>query len=540
MYIKNIGTGETRAIPQPEGFTNKNVQWEIPSAGWFPDSTRFLANAHPPTQDPGLWSSTDASIWIVSILGSPPRKLRDKAVAFSVSPDGSLVSFGTNKGKMGEREIWLMGPSGEQAKKMYDAPEDNSIFSLFWTPDGRRVLYAKVDESGLSLLSRELNGGPVIMLLPPSETKKIVDFSAWLPDGRLLYSERQPGNVNFSATCNYWTMRLDGRTGQLIEKPRQLTKWTGYCMSNASVTADGKELVFLRWVPHMTSYMAELKPRGMHIVNLRHFPLTESSEGVAGWTADSKEVILVSNRSGHFGIYKQSLDEDTAEPLVTDGYCRESELSPDGKSIFYLGIGENESCWPARAPEPVMRVPITGGPSQLLFMARPPSQIVCARFPSNLCAIAEPSVDHKQLIVTAFDTLKGRGLELTRFVIDPTDDTWWLDLSSDGTRIAATRSASNPIDIVSVRGEPIRQINVKGWSNLLNFTWAADSKGLYVVVGTRSKHVLLYVDLQGNAHVLWENARASGDTEAYSSPDGRHLAISSLTTNSNMWMLENF
>src|SRR4029077_20853484 len=122
MYIKLIETGETRAIPEPEGFSSKNVQWEIVPTAWFPESIRFLANAHPSTQDPNFWSSQDTSVWMVSVLGGAARKLRDKAVAYSVSPDGSLISFGTNKSKIGEREIWLMGSSGEEAKKLYETP----------------------------------------------------------------------------------------------------------------------------------------------------------------------------------------------------------------------------------------------------------------------------------------------------------------------------------------------------------------------------------------------------------------------------------
>jgi hypothetical protein len=50
----------------------------------------------------------------------------------------------------------------------------------------------------------------------------------------------------------------------------------------------------------------------------------------------------------------------------------------------------------------------------------------------------------------------------------------------------------------------------------------------------------LYVDFQGNAHLLWENSGGSGETEARPSPDGRHLAFNSWTTSGNIWLMENF
>ena len=43
----------------------------------------------------------------------------------------------------------------------------------------------------------------------------------------------------------------------------------------------------------------------------------------------------------------------------------------------------------------------------------------------------------------------------------------------------------------------IQKIVVKGWNDLLDLTWAADGKALYVVAGIRAAHVLLHVDLQG-------------------------------------------
>ena len=50
---------------------------------------------------------------------------------------------------------------------------------------------------------------------------------------------------------------------------------------------------------------------------------------------------------------------------------------------------------------------------------------------------------------------------------------------------------------------------------------------------------LLYVDLEGNARVLWQ---ISGGSQIWGipSPDGRCLAIGSEARNSNVWMLEGF
>jgi serine/threonine protein kinase len=536
MNIKLIETGETRSVPLPAGFKNENVEWEIVCSAWFPDGTRFVANAHPPAQKADLSRTEDSSIWIVSVLGGPPTKIRDNATAYSVARVASEVSFGTNRGKFGDREIWLMKPSGEQARKIFDTDKSSSISGGTWSPDGRRIIYVKTDNSGHSLVSRDLNG-LVTTILRPSEMKGVIGSGFWLADGRLIYSVEEPESL-FESACNLWEIRLDGRNGTPIDKPKQLTSWSGFCTSNTSVTADGKRLSFLKRLNHLASYVGDLPKNGRSVVNLRHFPLTESSDAVLGWTADSRVTILSSNQGGHSGLYKQALDENTVEPLLTEGFGRDARVTPDGQNIIYLGPTDEGS--QIGGPQPVMRVRLTGGPSHLLFKARDLSLLMCARSPATLCVIAEPTEDRKQEIFTGLDPLKGRGPELARFALDPNDDRWFSDLSPDGTRIAAIRSPAGPIYLLSLRGQPTQEIHVKGWSNLSEFIWAADGKSLYVTAVEHNRRIILHVDLLGNANVFWQTLGDSGEVLAYPSPDGRKLALQAWTTSGNMWMMENF
>jgi hypothetical protein len=81
---------------------------------------------------------------------------------------------------------------------------------------------------------------------------------------------------------------------------------------------------------------------------------------------------------------------------------------------------------------------------------------------------------------------------------------------------------------------------VKNWSSFTSLDWAADSKGLFVTsnpAGLRQR--LLYVDLTGNAHQLWEvnNIQPSW---AIPSRNGKYVAISVSTIDANVWMAQNF
>jgi Tol biopolymer transport system component len=426
-----------------------------------------------------------------------------------------------------------MQPSGQHTRKLLDTDENSAIGVLFWSPDEKRVIYARTDESGDTVVTRDLKGGPATTLFTPSETKNITDYM-WLPDGRLIYSAREPTAIG--DTCNYWTMLLEAHTGQATEKPMRLTNWTGFCMVNMSVTANGKRLAFLESASQATVYVADLEASGARVVNSRHFTLDGNFDYPQDWTAEGKAILFTARRAGQLGIYKQALDEDTPELIVGGAVgLRNVRESPDGKWVIAL-----RSPIPGGAfePEQLMRVPITGGSPKVLFPTRAGSKISCARAPSNLCALAEPTEDRKHLIVTAFEPVKGRGADLLRLDLDP-DDNWFFDLSNDGTHIAAITGPKGPIRIFSVRGRSPRIIQAKGLNAMQALCWAADGKGLYVANAVHEESVLLYVDLEGNARALSQN-HGNNPAIGLPSPDGRHLAILGSTMNSNVWMMENF
>jgi len=535
IYVKLIQTGETQAIPQPDVFKDGKVDWELSS--WFPDGTRFLANAHPPGGDPHVWSSRGTSIWTVSILNGVARKLRDEAFVYSISRDGSTIVFGTNKGRFGDRDVWQMQSDGDHARKLYETGENSAICCVQFSPTGESVAYVTTDDSGDTLVSRKLNGGPVTTLLPTSVTNGTTD-SLWLPDGRLIYSLREPQAVG-SSSCNYWVMRVDARTGVPSEKPRRLTNWGGSCMDSTSVTADAKRLTFKKWTDGATVYVADLDAGGSRIINPRHFTLDEGFDQPLDWTADGKTVLFASNRDGEFGIYKQSLNED-APKVIFAGTAndRETRVSPDGNWVISLVLPKSGG---PSEPEKIMRVPITGGSPELIFPTQAHSvHISCARIPSNFCVVAETTEDRKQVTITSFDPVKGRGGEFARFDLDPdmNGNGWLCDVSPDGTRLALSPRPEGPIRILSLRGQPTQVIRVKGLDRMMDVYWAADGKGLYVSNGI-SGGTLSHVDLQGHARLLWES-HGGVPTFGIPSRDGRHLAIQGSTLSTNIWMLENF
>ncbi len=167
------------------------------------------------------------------------------------------------------------------------------------------------------------------------------------------------------------------------------------------------------------------------------------------------------------------------------------------------------------------------------------SALMCARSPSNLCLIAEPTDDHTELVLSVLDAFKGRGAEVARFGLDPNEGDWWTDLSPNGNQIAFLRSPAGPLSVFSLPDHSAREIPLKGSSNLRTLNWSSNNDGLFVSDVAQGNTRLLYLNLRGESSVLEERSGGEG-TGVSQSPDGRHLAISTWTLSGNMWMMEDF
>jgi eukaryotic-like serine/threonine-protein kinase len=545
MHIKLIGSEGAQSIPTPEVLKKSDAVWDVGFSAWLLGADRFVANTHPATEDQAAWSSQTSSIWMFSVAGEKPRKLRDRAMAWSVSPDGSSIFFGTNKGKLGEREVWVMDSNGEQAHLLFEADAQTAICCVGWSPDQERYTYVSTDDTGDTMLSRNRNGGPPAILFSPSDTKKMGDF-VWLRGGQLVYS--LPESEDLNNACNYWTVRIDLRTGERLDKPRRLTNSASFCIGGGTATSDGKRLAFLGWAPGFgTAYVADLEAGGRRIRNSRRFTLQEDDEFIGDWTPDSSTVIVGADRGDHYALYKQSLNSDSPEPIaprVAGGALVEAIVSPDGKWIIALvwPVSPVQATSATNQPLPLVRVPIAGGAPELIFHMATPGPVSCAKAPSHLCVVAERTADNKQMVVTSFDPLKGRGLELVRLDLDrdfnPMVDNLFCVISPDGTRLAMTHGPDSPIEIHSLRGKPTKIIRAKGLDKLYGIAWAAGGEALFVARHVLDGTELLHVDERGNTTRLWKSLGPK--CFGVPSPDGRHLAIYDWKRSANMWMMENF
>ena len=145
------------------------------------------------------------------------------------------------------------------------------------------------------------------------------------------------GRATASDNCNLWEVRVNAVTGAPVEQPRRLTNWAGSNVDHLSATSDGKRLVFQKSSIHVNVHIGELQDGNTKLTPPQKLTLSEGFNSPTAWTSDSKAVIFASDRNGHWGIYKQELNRDSAETLVTsDARPLGARTSPDGKWILYF------------------------------------------------------------------------------------------------------------------------------------------------------------------------------------------------------------
>ena len=521
IHQKLIATGETSTIPHTEG-------WTVTS--WFPDGSKLLANG-PDAEKPG--------VWVISVLGGTPRKLQDHGSSGLVSPDGSHIAFAGGRDIL--NEIWVMGLGGEEPRKVFTAQGGEGIQLQAWSPDSSRIAYLRfpafVFTAGSAALETiDLKARRVATLLSDPQLADFVQRGpfCWSSGGRIFYSRHEPPPN--ARDANLWELRVNSDTGKPVGNPRKITHWSGALVGSANTSADGRRITVLKVNFQMDVYIGQLEVHGTRMKASRRLTLDERNDFAGPWMPDSKTEIFSSDRNGSWDIFKQAIDQPSAEPLIT-GPDDESVkgVTTDGLWLLYTVQKQGDPSAPIR----FMRVPISGGsPEFLLDLGVNLYDIACAKHPpSTLCVVA--SRDPKGMVFSGFDWSTRQRREWAK--VENAAD--W-DFFHDGSRIAVLirDQGKSRVRIVRSSGETEREFIVDrpgiGGGGIY---CSADGKGLYLsATPQRGVSTLYYTDLLGQARVFWQQKGSFPLIGLQPSPDSRYLAMTDATTASDAWLIENF
>jgi hypothetical protein len=190
------------------------------------------------------------------------------------------------------------------------------------------------------------------------------------------------------------------------------------------------------------------------------------------------------------------------------------------------------------------RVAVAGGIPQLLFPVDGLTQYWCTNQAANFCALGRPDTQKGELAISSFDPLTGKQKELIRIALEPGTDAgvgmdYSWQISPDGSWIGIAKRHGSTIRLIPLGKEQPRTINMNGYSDLVDFSWAAKSRSFFVSSVGPDGAVLLQVDFDGKTQPLWKQPQTTWFW-GFPSPDSRHLAISGESRETSVWSISNF
>ena len=540
IHIKFIETGEEKVIPLPQSSkTDANPPNPAPGlpVAWFPDGTRVLVSTQP-----------GPTIWSVTVVTGIAQKLYSGGWGSSVSPDGALIAFMRD-----DSEIWLMGTRGEGPRQIVRAENDDELGSVFWSPDSQRIGYMRMhrlkDDLPCAMESRDLTGHQTTVILSELGLCQAgLNNFWWSRDGRIFFDQAE-SNIDTN-DHNLWEIKTDAHTGKPLDSAKRLTNWVGSYIKSMSGSADGKRLAFQRTHFRNDVSVGEVGADGSIIpATIRSLASGAFDEWPTSWTPDSRAVLFYSAQNGSYNIFRQEPDARLPEPIVTGtSELLTPRLSPDGSSLIYMEVASFKGFGPA-TPVHLMRVPVAGGPAQLVVVSHGYDGHRCSRRAGGLCVLGERSADGKQLELYSFDPSKGisqddagagHSRELFSAEVQPGHRIRW-DLSPDGTRLAIAESDGREtrIRFVSTDGRRISEAKVRGVNSINSMDWSADDRTLFASSRMPEGIALLQIDLLGNSRVI-ERESSAYQSWAIPSPNGKRVAILMAKSTTDLWMAENF
>jgi Tol biopolymer transport system component len=160
----------------------------------------------------------------------PGLPTRDYFNRVQISPDGKRIVVVILEG--GLRHIWVYDTERGSLTRLTFGETDNA--SPAWSPDGRRIVFARLQEGKSSIVAKRADGSGSEEIVVPGEKSGIV-ASSWSPDGRLLgYSQ-----IGSSGKWESGVLPLEGE-----RKPQILLASNQFNQLFPIFSRDGKYLAY--------------------------------------------------------------------------------------------------------------------------------------------------------------------------------------------------------------------------------------------------------------------------------------------------------
>lgn len=418
----------------------------------------------------------------------------------AISPDGKNVAFASRVN--GVPHLYVRQIAGGRAIPLTETMTGGQILPR-WSPDGSQLLFSGT-------------GG--IWVIPsfggsPQRVSTRGSFAAWAPDGK---------RIVYVAADTIFVQSLEGGAPRAVTTARE--------PHSPGWSPDGRRIAYVAGNSGFYGAIFNTGPSSIWTVPadggeaVRITSLTRLNTSPV-WTADSRQILYVSNAGGSRDIYQQPLHSDGSadgEPIrMTTGISAHSiSLSADGSRLAYSVFVYRRNIWTA---------PISpSGPTPI--------------------AAARPLTDENQVVegisVTAdgkflvFDSNRGgnadiytmpaNGGEATQLTKDPADE-FIPQWSRDGREIVfqSWKHGNRDLFVMNADGSNLTQVTSSPLHEMYA-DWSPKGDQVAYVGQTGSGPQQLFV-LSRGADAVWsapkQLTRDGAGQPARWSPDGKFIAV---------------
>jgi Tol biopolymer transport system component len=224
---------------------------DLENAAWAPSGT-WIAYDVSPYEQAGIWGPR--GIYVVRPNGRGRRRLtRGPDEGPLWSPDGSRIAFLRSLSEYNPDHLYVMNAKGGDLHRV--TPKGVSVNSFGWSPDGRKLAYETLDETGIYVVSSR--GG----FTSAVTTDISAGAPSWSPNGReIAYLDDWPGPL-------------------IIANP-----------DSGQARTVARDVSSYQWLPDGRGFVLERK-REIELLRLKHRTIRRLAPGVAPLVSpDGKEV----------------------------------------------------------------------------------------------------------------------------------------------------------------------------------------------------------------------------------------------------------
>jgi Tol biopolymer transport system component/predicted Ser/Thr protein kinase len=498
---------------------------------WAPDGSRLLFSS--------FTNDSTTGTFIVPRLGGGIRRIHERPWPyFAWSPDGRRIAHVG----VGDGTVDVIDLDNNDTRSFELGPDVGEVVSLDWSAARDELLIQADDtESHVFWAVRPDASQKRVVWQIGYNTGAPVGHPWWSPDGNTIYFFSF--GLRGQALWDLKKLPVDEKTGTAAGEPVVVLNSLQLFSLDASVTHDGKHLLYTRATEHSNLWLVRINGEKTHrTTNKTQLTRTTSWKSRAQISPDGKKIVFAMSEGDASNIYTLSLPQDpgTTPPTSPKQLTFFSSLndlpvwSPDGKEIVFLSSqGGAPAIWRMGAngesPRQFDNTSVNYQDGDYITWAPGPEIIYRSKGVRNFLVLNPRSGEEHPLVED----------ELAGYIFGPC----W---SPDGGQIVMFWNRDNQVqpsmDLwVLSPADNTRRVIADGIYNPV--AWSSDGKWIYAVdYGVKESNALYRIPVSGGEPELYVNLPFDDvRSDRFSiTPDGRKVVYAEVITSSDAWIIDNF